>query len=61
VVSWRGPVRISAGWAVGVADGAYDPCARPAPERLMRAWGMRVAHCSGAGRWRFLSGDGQAR
>ena len=48
-------------WAVGVADGAYDPCARPAPERLMRAWGMRVAHCSGAGRWRFLSGDGQAR
>ncbi|TDD94993.1 hypothetical protein [Actinomadura rubrisoli] len=36
-------------WAVSMVDGAYDPCARPAPERLMRAWGMRVAKCSGAG------------
>ncbi|WP_067454489.1 hypothetical protein [Actinomadura macra] len=37
-------------WAVTMVDGAYDPCARPAPERLMRAWGMRVSHCSNAGR-----------
>ncbi|WP_131741548.1 hypothetical protein [Actinomadura roseirufa] len=34
-------------WTVSMVDGAYDPCARPAPEPLMRAWGMRLAKCSG--------------
>ncbi|QXJ23751.1 hypothetical protein AGRA3207_004950 [Actinomadura graeca] len=33
-------------WAVTMADGAYDPCARPAPKRLMRAWGMPVSKCA---------------
>ncbi|MFD0685560.1 hypothetical protein [Actinomadura fibrosa] len=40
----------SKGWTVSMVDGAYDPCARPAPEPMMRAWGMRVAKCSGAAR-----------
>ncbi|WP_433474626.1 hypothetical protein ACQPZP_38775 [Spirillospora sp. CA-142024] len=32
-------------WKVSMADGAYDPCARPAPKALMRAWHMKVADC----------------
>lgn len=33
-------------WKVTMVDGAYDPCARPAPEALMRAWHMKVADCA---------------
>ncbi|TDD80947.1 hypothetical protein E1293_19565 [Actinomadura darangshiensis] len=32
-------------WTVAMVDGAYDPCARPAPEPLMRAWHMKVSDC----------------
>lgn len=33
-------------WKVIMVDGAYDPCARPAPAALMRAWRMKVADCT---------------
>lgn len=37
--------RAGGSWRIRMADGAYDPCTRPAPKRLMRAWGMPVEKC----------------